>query len=118
MRLLLNLLISSWLFTALACEYTNEDDLFGEDNCDPQQVTYSAVIQPLISASCAISGCHDGNTPGLPDWSKVENVQAQSAIIKQRTADRTMPPSSSGISLTSTEIANVACWVDSGALNN
>lgn len=100
-----------------SCAYENEEDLFGEDQCDAQQTTYSNVVQPILASNCTISGCHDGNT-ALPDWSVFDNVQANADIIKERTSNRTMPPSNATVSLTSQEIEDIACWVDSGAQNN
>lgn len=101
-----------------SCASESEEELFGLQNCDPQQSTYSGVVQPIISTNCAVSGCHDGNTPGLPNWNIFDNVQANAALIKERTSNRTMPPSSSGITLTAEKINSIACWVDSGAQNN
>lgn len=110
-------LVGCSLLLLTACAYENEEELFGENLCDPQQTTYSGVIQPIIANNCAISGCHDGGNT-LPDWSVLSNVQANAALIKQRTANRTMPPSNANVSLTAEQIEDIACWVDSGAQNN
>ena len=105
-------------FMLQACAYENEEDLFGSNVCDPEQVTYSGVISPLITTNCAIPACHDGSNPALPNWSIYENVQANAQKIKERTANRTMPPSASGIILSAEQIDNIGCWVDNGAQNN
>lgn len=101
-----------------SCAYENEEELFGSNPCQPDVTTYSDVIEPIITNNCALANCHDGSNPALPDWSIVENVQAKAAEIKERTGNRTMPPSSSGIVLTAKQIDDIACWVDSGAQNN
>jgi len=99
------------------CAYESEEEIFGVNNCDPQQVTYSNVVQPIITTNCAIANCHDGGNT-LPDWTIFDNVQANAQLIKTRTSNRTMPPSNASISLTAQEIDAIACWVDSGAQNN
>ena len=109
-----------WLVSLLwisSCAYESEEELFGPVNCDPQQTTYSQVIQPIIAANCALSGCHDGGNT-LPNWTIFDNVQANAQLIKTRTSNRTMPPSNASVNLTAQEIDDIACWVDSGAQNN
>jgi hypothetical protein len=101
-----------------ACGYDNEEELFGSKLCDPEQVTYSGVIAPLITTNCAITSCHDGNNPNLPNWSIFENVKANAQEIRERTTDGTMPPSASGLILSAEGIDNIACWVENGAQNN
>lgn len=101
-----------------ACAYENEEELFGAIPCHPQVTTYSMVIEPILAENCALPSCHDGSNPSLPDWTVVENVQQQAEEIQQRTGNRTMPPSGSNKLLTSVQIANIACWVDNGALDN
>ncbi len=101
-----------------SCAYESEDDLFGSNPCQPEITTYSDVIKPFIANNCALSNCHDGSNPALPNWGLLENVQTQALLIKERTGNRTMPPSSSGIVLTAKQIDDIACWVDNGAQNN
>lgn len=107
----------AWLLLS-SCAYENEEELFGSKACQPEEITYSEVIQPIISSNCALPTCHDGSNPSVPNWTLLENVQANALKIKERTDDRTMPPSSSGVILTAEQIGDIACWVDSGAPNN
>ncbi len=101
-----------------SCAYENEEELFGANPCQPEITTYSRVIEPIIANNCALPNCHDGSNPALPNWTILENVQANALEIKKRTGNRTMPPSSSGIVLTAKQIDDIACWVDNGAQNN
>jgi hypothetical protein len=101
-----------------SCAYENEEELYGINPCQPNLTTYSEVVEPIIANNCALPNCHNGSNPALPDWSILENVQASALKIKERTGNRTMPPSSSGIVLTAKQIDEIACWVDSGAQNN
>ncbi|MBS0000832.1 MAG: hypothetical protein KFF73_17755 [Cyclobacteriaceae bacterium] len=72
-------------------------------------------VMTIITANCAISGCHDGNS-GIPDWSNMNNVIANATNIKNLTGNGTMPPE--GRSITDEEISTIACWVDDGAADN
>lgn len=101
-----------------SCAYENEEELFGSHICQPEIVTYNQVIDPILTNNCTLLFCHDGSDPAIPDWTVFENVQAHAPEIKERTGNRTMPPSTSGKILTAAEIDDIACWVNSGAQNN
>jgi hypothetical protein len=72
-------------------------------------------VMPIITANCAVSGCHDGNS-GIISWANKNNVIANASNIKTRTGNGTMPPA--GRSITDEEIQTIACWVDDGAEDN
>ena len=73
-------------------------------------------IRLIIQANCAISGCHNGSRD--PNLSINNNIFSNADRILLRTNARTMPPSSSGITLTDQEINQIACWVGDGASLN
>jgi hypothetical protein len=75
-------------------------------------------IMPIINANCAVSGCHNGDNGSSRNWTVLSNVQNSASNIKTRTGTKTMPPASSGKSLTDAEIELIACWVDDGAQEN
>jgi hypothetical protein len=75
-----------------------------------------AQVKNIIQTNCAVSGCHNGTT--FPDLRVDNNIAAQASRIKARTGAKTMPPSSSGRSLSDDEIAEIACWVNDGASLN
>lgn len=70
-------------------------------------------IEAIINTSCAISGCHAGNV--APDFRVKDNVLNRANSIRNRTTGRSMPPSSSGLSLTPAQIEAIQCWVENGA---
>lgn len=100
--------------------------------CDPDTVYFANDILPLINSSCAIPGCHDPAsaeddvvlnnyaniissgeiTPGDPGDSKLYEE------ITETDPDKIMPPPSSGITLTTEQIASIFTWIQQGALNN
>lgn len=72
-------------------------------------------IKSLVTASCAVSGCHAGNVS--PDFRVDNNILSRAQRIGARTGNGTMPPPSSGRSLTQSEIDAIRCWIDDGASN-
>jgi len=70
-------------------------------------------IQNIIETNCAVSGCHAGNVS--PDLRSVANIQNRAERIRIRTANKTMPPSSSSLSLSDAEIEAINCWTEDGA---
>lgn len=76
-------------------------------------VSFAADIQPIITNSCAINDCHNGNQ--FPDFRVFKNIHDNAANIKKLTGDGTMPDEGS---LTQAQIDAIACWVDDGAIQN
>ena len=81
------------------------------------RVSYADDIRPILDTNCQIAGCH-GSDPNTPSWATYATVSANAAAIKTNTGNKTMPPASSGRSLTDEEIQKIADWVDDGAQNN
>lgn len=98
--------------------------------CDPDTVYYLRDIQPILTESCAISGCHDAATRQkgvqLTDY---DNVLSTGDIrpfrpdnsdlyehITDSDPDKRMPPPPLA-PLSSSEIALIAKWINQGALN-
>lgn len=75
-------------------------------------ISFSAV-QSIIQTNCVSASCHGGNVS--PDFRQATNITGNAGRIKSRTEGKSMPPSSSGKSLTNQEIAQIACWVNDGA---
>lgn len=102
------------LIIVCACEYQNEEALFGsnEDNC-PTAVLFTNHIQPIVEANCAVSGCHAAG--GIsPELTSFEKVKAASLQVKHQTQSLQMPPPGSEKSLTQQEIDLISCWVKQG----
>lgn len=73
-------------------------------------------IRALVQTNCAVSGCHNGSIS--PDFRNDANIVGRSSRIRSRTSARSMPPSSSGRTLSTEEIASIVCWVNDGAPAN
>lgn len=138
-RIIFQALIIALLFFA-ACKHepemlpgtnTNGNSSTSSLTCNDDTVYFKNTIQPLLSASCAYSGCHDAgahesgvildsyqnimNTadvrPGNADGSDLYEV------ITENDEDKIMPrPPASP--LTSTQINLIYTWIMQGAKNN
>jgi SprB repeat len=72
-------------------------------------------VKPIIDTNCATSGCHNGSN-SLPDFRTLSNVQSNKLQVRSRTQSGDMPRG--GGTLTTSQKALIACWVDDGAKNN
>ena len=113
MRNLLSTLII--LVVVSACGNENIEDLAAVGPCDDVSLTTDVI--PIMDVNCTFSGCHLNST-SIPDFSDPDVIIANASRIKARVINRTMPPSSSGLTLTQEEINTISCWVDSDAPNN
>ncbi len=113
-------MISCILFTSIfsSCYYDVESELYPASSgnaCDTAAANYTAVIQPLIGASCAISGCHVAGAQS-PDLSSYAGLKAAIERVNIRAlTEKSMPPSGA---LGTCEQQYLQNWINSGAANN
>jgi len=81
------------------------------------EISFSNDVFPIIEANCRVSGCH-GDTGGIPTWENYSIIKANAERIRFRVTGKSMPPSTSGFSLSDDEIMTIQNWVDVGAPNN
>lgn len=88
----------------------------GTNNCSGVPAAFSANVNPIIQASCAIATCHEAgsiNGPGpLLTYTQIFNARAQ---IKSAVASGIMPKTGT---LTTAQKNTITCWVDAGGPNN
>jgi len=101
----------------ISCSWDNAEELYGKEDCPPDGVSYSQTIEPIIKSNCAVSGCHINGQQG-PTLETYGQISANAERILARTSNGTMPPAISGNSLTQTQIDEIACWVNDGAMDN
>lgn len=88
--------------------------------CDIANVTYDVDIKPIISANCAIPGCHASGF-GAGDFTTYAGLKAKvDAGINGTVNDRVviLKDMPLGGSLTQDEILKIDCWIKDGAPNN
>jgi hypothetical protein len=78
-------------------------------------ISFSNDVKSIIVSNCAVSGCHNGTQS--PNFTVDENILQNASRIKSNTGSGSMPPAGRP-DLTESQIQDIACWVDGGALDN
>ena len=91
----------------------------------PEVVSFSEHVLPIFSASCSVTGCHDGTVaPNLLEENAfnelirggyISTVFPEMGILYQEISSNSMPPSAP---LTSLDKALLLKWLEDGAPNN
>jgi mono/diheme cytochrome c family protein len=89
-------------------------------SCDPDTVYFVNDILPFINNNCSMSGCHDAAANGddrmpLTNYSQINS--RRNGILNEM-VNGSMPPYSSGITLTAEQLAMYQTWLNQGHLNN
>lgn len=88
------------------------------DLCD-SVVSYSTNIAPIITAKCAIPGCHDaGAFDGDYTTYSDLKIRADDGRLKNSVVVLKSMPKAGYTALTELEISEINCWIEQGALNN
>lgn len=85
-----------------------------------EPVSYNAQVKPIITSSCAFSGCHNGDLGSERNWNVFTTFQGKRESVKDRI---TRPAGTPGHmpavgSLTPDQIETIVCWVDQGGQDN
>ena len=94
--------------------------------CSPDSVYFNSVIFPLITSTCAMSGCHDAISHregvNLTSYSLILNYVNKGNAGSSRlykvivgNGDNPMPP---GAPWTSAQLSKLQTWINQGANNN
>lgn len=121
------LIIPLSLLMYASCTADNEQDLGFIANCteDIQTVSFTADIQPIFNANCAISGCHTsgGTTPPANGYNfnnyngivAVDTFELKSAINRVQGFE---PMPRNAPKLPACDIKRIEVWISQGQLNN
>jgi hypothetical protein len=99
----------------------------GQDpNAPPQFVSFSGDLQPIFTANCALSGCHDGasHNPDLREGTSYQSLTTKGFVntlvpnqskIYNVVYSGEMPPSGA---LKPADMQRILDWIRNGAPNN
>lgn len=109
------------LIFALPGCYNNKEELLYPGstfpvNCSTFSAKFAADVFPIMTAKCAIPGCHDATASGGAIFQNYTQISGKKDRIYQRAIiEKTMPKTGF---LTSDEFNKLKCWIENGALNN
>lgn len=103
------------------CYYDNEVDLYGMDDCNTTDISYSGFVQPLLQENCY--QCHStiANQGGvaLEGYDAVipwVNNQRLMGALRHESGFSPMPQNAP--QLNACMLDQMQSWIDDGALNN
>ncbi len=118
------------LLTTLGCTKNKTIEENIPEICDSLDVAYNDEIRSLINLNCSYSGCHDGNTAGIGDFTNYEGLlsRLEDGMIKYHAIDlpqsdpNHMPPyftpAGNPTDLTTEETDMLLCWILDGYPEN
>ena len=103
------------------CYYDVEEELYPDTGCATENVTYSAVIQPLLAANCYV--CHSSAAmlggivlEGYDQLLVRVNSGELLGALKHESGYSPMPQNQP--KLADCQIEKIEVWIQEGALNN
>lgn len=83
------------------------------------KITYSKNIKPLVSARCALSGCHVTNFPfgNFTQYADLK-MRIDNGRVKLLVFDDTLMPPAGKVPLTTDELSILKAWIEDGAKQN
>lgn len=119
---IISLSLIGLLFASCANDQTDDPNA-GDCNL-PNEVSFQIDIQPILSESCAYSGCHAENF-GSGDFttytslvSFLDDNKIQARALDAKDMPPTYAPDDKPKELTNCELAFLQSWVDAGYPNN
>nr|MBS0037021.1 hypothetical protein [Saprospiraceae bacterium] len=118
--------MNKYLFLVLltlisACYYDVEEELYPNEICDTQEVSYSGFVKPVLEDNCLI--CHNsGSNMGNVTLEGIDNVRIYSAngrllgAIKHEPGFSPMPQGNEKLS--DCQITKIEAWINQGTMDN
>lgn len=101
-----------------SCYTDKEDLLYGNIECNTENVSFNNDILPIIKTRCATSGCHVQGGSGLgifENYNQIKSKVDNNSLARRVLELKDMPPSSP---LTACQIEYFRTWIEAGAINN
>lgn len=118
-KLTLSILALAAIMHYVSCSKDSTSATSTTVDCTGVSAKFAADVLPIISGTkCTTSGCHPDN--GILTTYAAVKSHVDQGHMKTYVVDKTskpMPPSGS-TQLTSDELKKIACWIQSGALDN
>ena len=113
--------VLSVLLITVACAYDSEEDMFMDNDCQDDNVSFRMHIQPILETNCL--GCHGtGINTGGVTLEGYENLKVFVnngrflGAVKHESGFSPMPQNAN--KLPDCQISQIEAWIDDGAENN
>lgn len=115
------LLLSPAIFCFTSCSFDNEEDLFADEICLTDEVTFSGTIAPLIENNCI--ACHNSALPSgninLENYSQLKPLLENGRFLGSISHSPGFSPMpKGGPKLSDCDIAKVERWIEDGFPEN
>jgi len=103
---------------ASSCTYDNVSEVYPDNFCETEGVSWSQDVLPLMVSRCATPGCHVSNGFGPGDFSTYSAVRASvddGSFRNEVIVVGSMPPSGR---LADCDIQKLEAWIAAGAPEN
>jgi hypothetical protein len=103
-----------WIIALSSCKKKNE---YKNLECGSVNSSYSAVIQPIITANCTSAGCHDARSANgnLTTYEGLMLRVNNGTLSKRVLYIKDMPKNGT---LSKEERNAIKCWLDAGSQRN
>jgi len=107
-----------------SCTYYNEEELFPNEVCDTENITYQQDILPIFEKACY--SCHSSNTPviyygnlNLENFDHIQKVVDDGQLLRNIKHELDgLPMPQGGAKLSDCNIAKIEKWIIQGIPNN
>jgi hypothetical protein len=122
MKTILSILLVLLLPILNGCYYDKEEELYGANPCDTNNVSYSVTVAGLMN-NYGCLGCHSESSPSgniiLSNYAGVKSRVMDGSLwgsINHNSGFKAMPQASGKMS--TCDLSRIKAWIDSGAPNN
>ncbi|MCO6461797.1 MAG: hypothetical protein J5I59_10355 [Saprospiraceae bacterium] len=116
------LVFFSILFLSYGCYNDDIETLSAVSSCDTTDMTFEKDIMPIISTSCALSGCHNAQsvlTFSLTNYEEVLPIVLDGRLVKAiKHQPGIFPMPKNTAMLDECTINKIESWIRDGAANN
>jgi len=119
--IVLGLCVTHAVVITTSCVSNNEEDLYPNQTCDTLNVTYSGIVDPIISQNC--ERCHSAVAPssGIPleGYANLKAAVDDGVLLGSiRHDDGFVPMPEDAPKLPDCAIRQIEIWVEAGAPDN
>lgn len=104
-----------------SCSFDKEEEIFAHEVCEPENITFSGFVKPLIDSKCI--ACHNSVNPSgnvnLESFNSLKpHIENGKFLGSINHSPGFSPMPKGGTKLSDCDISKVKSWIDEGFANN